>query len=189
MQDKSSYSSSNKPQISEGLQEYINSMVEETVLNGGDFDETKKKWLKQYCKSEGVNSEIIETNLELLILITKNIKQPKKASLREILIIISNQCFITKEMQMKIFKSHGNTVNSQIYNDVLLEYDTIRYKLKKYELTLKENELTLKENKKKIMDNSIKITALQIKIKEEEAKSKNYFELAQMLTHIAATHS
>jgi len=63
MQDKSSYSSNNKPQISEGLQNFINAMVEEIVLNGKPFDEQKKKWLKKYSEAEGVNYMELERDL------------------------------------------------------------------------------------------------------------------------------
>jgi len=63
MQDKSSYSNPNKPQISEGLQDFINAMIEEIVLKGEPFDDLKKKWLKKYSEAEGLNYAELEVNL------------------------------------------------------------------------------------------------------------------------------
>jgi len=64
MQDKSSQSSSNnKLQISEGLQNFINALVEDIVLKGEAFDEQKKKWLKKYSEPEGLNFSELEGNL------------------------------------------------------------------------------------------------------------------------------
>lgn len=63
MQDKSNFSSPNKPIISDGLQNFINALVEEIVLKGEAFDEHKKKWLKKYSEAEGLNFSELEGNL------------------------------------------------------------------------------------------------------------------------------
>jgi len=63
MGDKSSFGSNNKPQISEGLQNFINAMVEEIILKGEHFDEQKKKWLKKYVENESLNYTLYEKEL------------------------------------------------------------------------------------------------------------------------------
>jgi len=72
MQDKSNYSNPNKPQISKGLQDFINAMVEEIVLKGEAFDEQKKKWLKKYSEAEGLNYADIEEILDILFQLILN---------------------------------------------------------------------------------------------------------------------
>lgn len=49
-------------QISEELRQYIESMVEEVVLKGKDF-ESHKKYLPRFCRVEGIEFESFEKNL------------------------------------------------------------------------------------------------------------------------------
>ena len=59
--------------ISDGLQNFIDSMVEEIVLEGKPFD-TQKKYLKKFGENEGLDYEQLESNLYTFIDIIENIK-------------------------------------------------------------------------------------------------------------------
>jgi hypothetical protein len=71
MEDKSLHIGQNSHGISDALQNYIDSMVEEIVLEGRPFD-TQKKYLKKFCENEGVDynkvtkgvSELVDTLTE-----------------------------------------------------------------------------------------------------------------------------
>jgi uncharacterized protein (TIGR02145 family) len=98
MNDKSSYSSPNKPQISEGLQNFINAMVEEIVLKGEAFDEQKKKWLKKYSEAEGVNYEELERNLNDFFEAIFDYNKTKANSILKLLEAQVVACFIDKSL-------------------------------------------------------------------------------------------
>jgi hypothetical protein len=105
MQDKSFYSSnSDKPQISEGLQEYINAMVEEIVLNGENF-EKNKKWLKKYSENEGIDYEEYENSLSDFFEFLSDYKNTKSSAFRRLLGRQAKLCFITEELLNKLLDS------------------------------------------------------------------------------------
>jgi len=95
MQDKSSYSSQHKPQISESLQNFINAMVEEIVLKGDSFDELKKKWLKKYSEAEGLNYGELEGNLNDFFELLEDYKKSQSNALKRVLLNQASVCFLT----------------------------------------------------------------------------------------------
>jgi surface protein len=107
MQDKSSYSSNNKPQISEGLQNFINAMVEEIVLKGVAFDEHKKKWLKKYSEAEGVDYEKLEENLIVFFESVMDYQRTKANSIIKLLNMHLNAFFIDKFLLAKLLSQRS----------------------------------------------------------------------------------
>jgi len=102
MQDRSSYSSSNnKPQISEGLQNFINAMVEEIVLKGEAFDDQKKKWLKKYSEAEGLNYIELEGNLILLFALLNDYFSTKSDAIKQVLIEKAKTCYVSENLILK----------------------------------------------------------------------------------------
>jgi hypothetical protein len=59
--------------VSKGLQNVIDSMVEEIVLEGKPFD-TQKKYLKKYSDNEGLNYDELEKDLIAFIELLDNLK-------------------------------------------------------------------------------------------------------------------
>ncbi len=102
MQDKSSYSSNNKPQIPEGLQNFINAMAEEIVLKGEAFDEQKKKWLKKYSEAEGVNYPDLEANLKDFFELLDDFKKSQSNAFKRMLTNHSTVCFIDNMLLNKL---------------------------------------------------------------------------------------
>ena len=96
MQDKSSYTN-NKPQISEGLQNFINAMVEEIVIKGESFEKSKK-WLKKYSEAEGLNYENMENNFKDFFELFEDFKKTKLTSVRKILLNQAGPCFLNIEL-------------------------------------------------------------------------------------------
>lgn len=72
MEDKSLYNSQ-VSKISENLQNYIDSMVEEIVLEGKPFD-SQKKYLKKFSENEGVNYDKLESDIHTFIEILNSLK-------------------------------------------------------------------------------------------------------------------
>ena len=73
MEDKSLFTGSQPQGISEGLQNFINSMVEEIVLEGKPFD-TQKKYLKKYSESEGLDYVKLEADITTFIEILNSLR-------------------------------------------------------------------------------------------------------------------
>jgi uncharacterized protein (TIGR02145 family) len=102
MPDKSSYTNPHNPQISEGLQNFINAMVEEIVLKSEAFDHMKKKYLKKYSEAEGVNYSELEANLNDFFEAMQDYQRTKANSIIKLLEIQANTCFIEKSLLTKL---------------------------------------------------------------------------------------
>ena len=66
MEDESIFTKSKPKEISEGLQNFIDSMVEEIVLEGKPFD-TQKKYLKKFSDKEGLDYDELEADIVTFI--------------------------------------------------------------------------------------------------------------------------
>ena len=66
MEDKSLHNIQHPQRISETLQNYIDSMVEEIVLEGKPFD-TQKKYLKKFSEKEGLDYDKLEADITTFI--------------------------------------------------------------------------------------------------------------------------
>ena len=73
MEDQSIFTKNQPKEISEGLQSFIDSMVEEIVLEGKPFD-SQKKYLKKFSEKEGLDYEKLETDIISFIEIIDNLK-------------------------------------------------------------------------------------------------------------------
>jgi len=73
MVDKSIYTKNQPKEISEGLQNFIDSMVEEIVLEGKPFD-TQKKYLKKFCENERLDFDKLEADIITFIEILDSFK-------------------------------------------------------------------------------------------------------------------
>ena len=101
MQDKSSYTSPNKPQITQGLQDFINAMVEEIVFKGESFEKSKK-WLKKYSESDGMNYVELEKNLQVFFEFVGDYQKTQLASLKRIITSQAEICFVSNDILEKI---------------------------------------------------------------------------------------
>ena len=93
MQDKSNYNNPNNPIISQGLQDFINSMVQEIVLRGESF-EKNQKWLKKYSENEGLNYEKLEQNFEDLFELIGDYQKMQLPSLKKVITKQAEICFV-----------------------------------------------------------------------------------------------
>ena len=74
MEDKSIFTKGQPKEISEGLQNFINSMVEEIVLEGKPFG-SQKKYLKKFSENEGVDYDNLVSNINTFIKILGSLKK------------------------------------------------------------------------------------------------------------------
>jgi hypothetical protein len=73
MEDKSLFNSSQSKTISDGLQNFIDAMVEEIVLEGKPFD-TQKKYLRKFSENEGLDYDKLEADITTFIEILDSLK-------------------------------------------------------------------------------------------------------------------
>jgi hypothetical protein len=151
MTDKSSYSNSNNPQISEGLQNFINAMVEEIVLKSEAFDEQKKKWLKKYSEAEGFDYHEIEKRLGMLLIAIDIKKDYSDKKMTDLILNLSYLCLLHSDFSKKIISQIPNhtqkaNVTPEQFNELLLELDSMRHQIK----VEKKSNLILKEQNEKL---------------------------------------
>ena len=73
MEDQSLFTNSQSKEISEGLQNFIDSMVEEIVLEGRPFDK-QKRYLKKFSENEGVDYDKLEADINTFLEILQSLK-------------------------------------------------------------------------------------------------------------------
>jgi len=95
MQDKSSYSNSNKPQISEGLQNFIKALVEEIIWEGKSY-EKKRKYLERYSQNEGIDFEELEKNMNDFFELLQVMDKTDSNVLKMYYLEAADKCFISK---------------------------------------------------------------------------------------------
>jgi len=122
MEDKSLFSSNQSVTISEGLQNFIDSMVEEIVLEGKPFD-SQKKYLKKFSEKEGLNydklEEDINTFLEILESLETAFNKPQVKLAEE----KGRECYISEGAIKKLVthssqpRQPGGNVKTQGYQE------------------------------------------------------------------------
>jgi hypothetical protein len=138
MQDKSSYSSNNKPQISEGLQNFINAMVEEIVLKGEAFDEQKKKGLKKYSEAEGLNYTELERKLNDFFELLEEFQKNQAKALGRMLIDLGSACFIHSLLLDKLL-SYKQQINLPAEKGIIFTDGKSKAEIKECQSWIVEN--------------------------------------------------
>lgn len=101
MQDQSIFNKSQPQTISEGLQNFIDAMVEEIVLEGKPFD-TQKKYLKKFSENEGLDYEVIEKAITELVETMGEMKLTESKSLMKLALIQSKEACVTEAEVLRI---------------------------------------------------------------------------------------
>ena len=108
MEDKSLYNSQ-ASQISDGLQNFIDSMVEEIVLEGKPFD-TQKKYLKKFSENEGLDYGKLEADVITFIEILDSLKKAFSNLQVKLAKEKGKECYISADMVEKLIK-HSSQSN------------------------------------------------------------------------------
>jgi hypothetical protein len=95
-----------KATISEGLQNFIESMVEEIVLEGRPFD-TQKKYLKKYSENEGLDYDKLEADITTFIEILDSLKTAFSKLQVKLAEEKGRDCYISEETVKKLV-SHSS---------------------------------------------------------------------------------
>lgn len=101
MEDKSLYNSQQSQGISETLQNYIDSMVEEIVLEGKPFD-SQKKYLKKFSENEGLDYEAIEKSITELVETMREMKSSSSKMLIKLALIQAKDAYVTDAAVLSI---------------------------------------------------------------------------------------
>ena len=106
MEDKSIYNSQQPQGISENLQNYIDSMVEEIVLESKPFA-TQKKYLKKFCENGGVDYEAIEKGINELVETMGEMKTSDSKMLIKLALFQAQKACVTEATILNIVKQIG----------------------------------------------------------------------------------
>lgn len=104
MEDKSLFTSSQPRTISEGLQNFIDAMVEEIVLEGRPFD-TQKKYLKKFSENEGLDYDKLEADIITFIEILDCLKTAFNKLHVKLAEEKGRECYISEAMVGKLLKN------------------------------------------------------------------------------------
>ena len=124
MEDKSLF---NSPayKISDGLQNFIDSMMEEIVLEGKPFD-TQKKYLKKFSENEGLDFNKLEADVTTFIEILDSLKKAFSNLQVKLAKEKGKECYMSDDVVEKLIKhsSQQNLVGtSQSQMNVNKEYN------------------------------------------------------------------
>ena len=104
MEDQSLFNNSQPSNgISEGLQNFINAMVEEIVLEGKPFD-TQKKYLRKFSESEGLDYGKLEADITTFIEILDSLKTAFSKLQVKLAEEKGRDCHISEETVKKLVK-------------------------------------------------------------------------------------
>lgn len=103
MEDQSLFTNSQSKVISEGLQNFIDSMVEEIVLEGKPFN-TQKKYLKKFSENEGLDFDKLESDIITFIEVLDSLKKAFSKLQVKLAEEKGRDCHISAEMVEKLIK-------------------------------------------------------------------------------------
>ena len=106
MEDESIFTKKQPKEISEGLQRFIDSMVEEIVLEGKPFD-SQKKYLKKFSENEGLDYDKLEADITTFIEILDNIKKTPNKLMEKYAVDKGHECFISDTVIAKLLEIAG----------------------------------------------------------------------------------
>ena len=146
MEDQSLFNNSQPQTISEGLQNFINAMVEEIVLEGKPFD-TQKKYLKKFSENEGVDYETLESKLIDFFDAIKELEEYESKSVGRYLSYLAQECYLSDTLLGKLVdnvakvRTSGDPlpVGQKVSNAIVQEVD------KKPMLGIKNGEVYAKD--------------------------------------------
>ena len=101
MEDQSIFTNSQPKEISEGLQNFIDSMVEEIVLEGKPFD-TQKKYMKKFSENEGLDFNKLEADVTTFIEILDSLKKAFSNLQVKLAKEKGKECYISDDMVEKL---------------------------------------------------------------------------------------
>ena len=104
MEDRSIYTNSQPKDISEGLQNFIGSMVEEIVLEGKPFD-TQKKYLKKFSEKDGLDYERLEADINTFVEILNRIKTSHDDFMVKLAEEKSKDCYLSPSVVSNILNN------------------------------------------------------------------------------------
>lgn len=108
MKDKSLLTNNQPNEISERLQRFIDSMVEEIVIEGKPFD-TQKKYLQKYSENEGIDYNKLESDVTTFIEILNSLKTASGNLLVKLAEEKGQACYISQGMVEKLIKHSVQT--------------------------------------------------------------------------------
>lgn len=112
MEDQSIFTNSQSKEISEGLQHFIDSMVEEIVLEGKPFD-TQKKYLKKFSEYEGVDYSCLESDINMFIEILEDLKSAYNKLLVKYAEEKGRKCNISEKTVQNLLKHISQPLQNQ----------------------------------------------------------------------------
>lgn len=127
MEDESLFSKSRPRDISEGLQNFIDSMVEEIVLEGKPFN-TQKKYLKKFSENEGLDYQRLEVDLLTFIEIIDSLKSTPNRLLERIALDKGYDCFISSVIVCELLDSLPQNARFPIKDGETGKYGFIDFK-------------------------------------------------------------
>ena len=106
MEDRSLYNNQQSQGISETLQNYIDSLVEEIILEGKPFD-VQKKYLKKFSENEGLDYETIEKGITELVETMVEMKTSDSKMLIKLALIQAKDAHVTETTVLNIAQQTG----------------------------------------------------------------------------------
>ena len=104
MEEKSLFSSYRPATISEGLQNFIDSMMEEIMLEGKPFD-SQKKYLKKFCENEEIDYNKLEADIIIFIEILESLKSSFNNLLVKLAEEKARECYVSEKTIKRLVNS------------------------------------------------------------------------------------
>lgn len=123
MGDKSLYTNQSR-EISDGLQNFIDSMVEEIVLEGKPFN-TQKKYLKKFSENESLDYEKLEADLSTFIEILENLKNVSNDLMEKLAIEKGTDSYISFSVVKKLLGKFRTPKLFLVQNGISGKYNYI----------------------------------------------------------------
>lgn len=135
MEDKSLFNSKQSQGISDSLQSFIDSMVEEIVLEGKPFD-TQKKYLKKFCENEGLDPEALESYLEDFFDVMEEWGEMHLKSSKLMAKMLAQNCYISNSLLRTLLSETTKPLsksarNTRVINDASIKENANTEKLEK----------------------------------------------------------
>ena len=124
MEDESIYTKNQPKEISKGLQNFIDSMVEEIVLEGKPFD-TQKKYLKKFSENEGLDYDKLEADLSTFIEILDNLKIVSSDLMEKLAIEKGTSSCISASVVKKLLEQNKTLKLFLVQNGISGKYNYI----------------------------------------------------------------